>query len=1118
MRKQLFCVLLSAGCVYADSTWTGSGADSNWSNVVNWAENQVPSGGLLSFGGSARLTNTNNLTDLSVSGLLFSSGAGGFSLGGNPLTIRGFIKNNSTSSQTVGMPLTLNGDLLLTVPGTGNLNLTNTISGSGNLYRSGNGSVSLYAPNTFTGDIYHSNSWFLVGNSQALGNPSNVFYQLNYDTSLLVLDSNVTIPNKLVMFGSQNNGALVSQNAKTNTITGTLVTTNQFRALANGGSVLHIKGGVEALGTGNNLFVLNANDNGEIRFSDKPLIMPYRQFYADAGIVTLAVAGNQWASLMKAGSTLRLDVPNCLPGDKAVNIGIGYAQLGTIDLNGNDQIFGGLYGINDPTKGLTLVKSDTPAVLTVNQVASGNTSSYDGNFAGALGIVKVGSLDLIVTGTNCTHTGPLTIGQGVVAVKSVGPVGVGTGSFNPQQLVISNNATFRLASYTGIASNQVLPATHGVWVPSGTGTVEVVSARELRVDGPVGGAGTLNKTGGGSLLLRGGFNGDKMVVSAGSVRMSTQMTEPVSVLSGASFGYQLSTSPVTAESLIPAGSTFASGSLIALDASQTLGQFLQVDGVFSDQSGNSVGLEKVNAGTVLLTGASTYTGETRISGGTLRINSFPLNDEASPIGIASTNSGVAKLNFAGGTLEYAGLTNVITYRLFTRSSGQWAQICVTNAGTTLWIANYQRSNGILIKTGEGTLRLTRDNAQGSGANISGGPNYILGGVLETAADDVSTGRFRIQQNIGLAESSGPAIRFGDGGTLRYDIPLQLMTHGARQLVDYVGTSRRGIIENGLTICAPDGEPGNTITFAINDGADDIDFVTKSTLNPYPGATGYSSILKTGDGTWKTAGSGCRGAFTIRAGRMLVSGDITASGVGSPLGTSTNRYGVLLGDSLTVSTNRPSVIYDGAASSFSYVRGTYVHTNAYAQIGSVSNIAVTINANIGLDGILGFYSATLGNTFAVNCALNGIGGIAKTGPGVVNLNVANGYAGSTIVESGTLRVNADGAVPNGRNLVLNGGYLNLNGRIVSFGTLTVGGDASIDAAQGLVFADSSSTAWNGKLTFANRTKAKIYFGTTASGLTATQVAKIAVPAGCQKLKMGVDGELIFVPKGSLVTVR
>ena len=213
-----------------------------------------------------------------------------------------------------------------------------------------------------------------------------------------------------------------------------------------------------------------------------------------------------------------------------------------------------------------------------------------------------------------------------------------------------------------------------------------------------------------------------------------------------------------------------------------------------------------------------------------------------------------------------------------------------------------------------------------------------------------------------------------------------------------------------------------------------------------------------------------------------------------------------------------VAYDGTAASFSYRRGTQVNPNAYAQIGSVSNVAVTIDAEFKNDGILGFYSATLNDSFAVNCTVSGTGGLAKTGPGIVNLNIANTYEGRTLIEAGTLKVNADGAIPNGRNLVLNGGTLHLNGRTVSFGTLTLGGSATIDAAKGLVFSDSSAIAWSGQLTFANRTKEKIYFGSSATGLTETQLGMITVPAGYREVKMNPDGELIFVPNATLMILR
>ncbi len=1118
MRKQFLCVLLSAGCVYADSTWTGSGTDAYWSNVVNWAENQVPSGGLLSFGGNAKLTNTNDVTGLAVNGFSFLAGAGAFTLDGGEVAVGTSVVNSSSNAQRVKLPLNFTGQA--EISGASSIYLDGTLRGAG-FMKKGNGTLYVAGDTTgMTGPVAVSNKLVQVSGGTN-GFPGGIAVSYDQDAGL-ALNSAAVIAGAVTVYGkSSGSYAVESQGAglqTTNTIAGKMVVAGQIRLGINSSatSVMHIRGGIEDVTAGDSaIFVLNSN-RGEIRVSDKPVNFSNRIWYQDNGLVTIAVTGNNWSWMRRSGGETRLDVTNGLPVGKAVQL----FGAGVLNLNGCDQQIGNLYGWYDPVP--ALIKSQAPAMLTVTQ---GADASYIANFDGAVTLRKLGNSSLYLCGTNNTQTGKLIVDAGRLGVDRMNGLGAVPAETVPDIITIGNGATFLyqdLASVQAVYSTncpaaETLQATQGITVPSGTGYLRIGTGRKLTVASQISGGGTLTKNGDGMLVISPALLGVPVTVTAGTLELSAPSdgTRAITVNATGSLAFAPETNLVAVSDLNLQNITFADGSILAIDSSRAPNQYLTVQGVIANPaSGASLRVDKIGAGTALLSDSNTFTGGVWIKEGTLSVSTFPLNDEPSPLGIATT-SGVAKLCFAGGTLEYAGLADVITYRLFTRAAGQWAQICVSNAATRLWIANYQRSNGILIKTGEGTLRLTRD-AVGTGANIGGGPNYILGGILESANDDVATGRLKIQQNIGTPESSGPAVRFGDGAVLRYDMPLQIMTHGARQLVDYVGTSRRATMESGWTICGPDGEPGNTITFAINDGSDVIDFVTKGGLNRY-GTNGYTSIVKSGDGTWKISTGTWRGATTIRAGRILVPDSIPGSGASCSIGISTNRYGVVLGDSLTGPTNRPSLIYDGTAASFSYGRGTYVHTNAYAQLGSVSNIAVTVNADIGLDGILGFYSATLGNTFAVNCALNGIGGIAKTGPGVVNLNAANGYAGSTIVEAGTLRVNADGAIPNGRNLVLNGGYLNLNGRTVAFGTLTVGGEALIDAAQGLVFADSSSTAWNGKMTFANRTKAKIYFGSTASGLTAAQLAKITVTAGYQKVKMGSDGELIFVPKGTLMTL-
>ncbi len=85
-----------------ERTWTGAGADANWSTADNWDGSVPVSGDPLVFNGSARQINTNDLPDLSVLSVTFNNG--GFTLYGNALT-------NNTAITNLAGTNTLSGDL-----------------------------------------------------------------------------------------------------------------------------------------------------------------------------------------------------------------------------------------------------------------------------------------------------------------------------------------------------------------------------------------------------------------------------------------------------------------------------------------------------------------------------------------------------------------------------------------------------------------------------------------------------------------------------------------------------------------------------------------------------------------------------------------------------------------------------------------------------------------------------------------------------------------------------------------------------------------------------------------------------------------------------------------------
>lgn len=107
-------VLLLASPVFAQftKTWDGGGSDNNWTTGQNWTDDAAPGSpqGNVNFAGSTRLTPNNNFG--SYSGgfrIFFNSGAGAFTLNGNPIKFydwggaRALIQNDSANTQTLNL-------------------------------------------------------------------------------------------------------------------------------------------------------------------------------------------------------------------------------------------------------------------------------------------------------------------------------------------------------------------------------------------------------------------------------------------------------------------------------------------------------------------------------------------------------------------------------------------------------------------------------------------------------------------------------------------------------------------------------------------------------------------------------------------------------------------------------------------------------------------------------------------------------------------------------------------------------------------------------------------------------------------------------------------------------
>ena len=115
--------------------WTGGGANNNWSTAGNWNNNAVPIfPHSVTFAGSSRLNNNNDLSGLTISSLTFDSAAGAFTVGGDDITLTGSLGFNGNPAtpvtQTVNLNLAWTGSETIDTPSNGNLTLGGDITSS----------------------------------------------------------------------------------------------------------------------------------------------------------------------------------------------------------------------------------------------------------------------------------------------------------------------------------------------------------------------------------------------------------------------------------------------------------------------------------------------------------------------------------------------------------------------------------------------------------------------------------------------------------------------------------------------------------------------------------------------------------------------------------------------------------------------------------------------------------------------------------------------------------------------------------------------------------------------------------------------------------------------------
>jgi autotransporter-associated beta strand protein len=164
------------------SIWTGGGVNNNWSANANWSNNAAPifpTG--LTFAGSTRLANSNDLTGVTASGITFDSAAGAFVLDGNDLTLAGDIGFNGDPAtpvtQTINLNLALSASETIDTPTNGNLTLGGDLTSSvdTSLIKLDSGTLTLGGTNTIQSWDLNGGTTMLTGNTTINGDGGRIY-------------------------------------------------------------------------------------------------------------------------------------------------------------------------------------------------------------------------------------------------------------------------------------------------------------------------------------------------------------------------------------------------------------------------------------------------------------------------------------------------------------------------------------------------------------------------------------------------------------------------------------------------------------------------------------------------------------------------------------------------------------------------------------------------------------------------------------------------------------------------------------------------------------------------------------------------------------------------------
>jgi autotransporter-associated beta strand protein len=1040
------------------------------SSAVSVTFSTFPSIAGLSFNNSGstslKSVGTGRTITLGTGGITVASSAGPVSLGGASSEALSVLLNgtqtwtNDSSSllNVVNGINTVSSDATLTIAGSGSTKLGSVVSGSTGrriaIVKQGAGVLMLTANNTYSGGFTLSEGtlMFDFSSTSQLGTGTFTILGGAIDSNLANLTRTLAATpqawNGDFAFLGSTVGGNLNMGTGTVTLGGTRTVTNDS------GNILTVGGGINDGGNGYGLTKSGTGRlilTGSSSYTGPTTISAGRLQIGSSGTIG-SIAASSTVSIA-SGAVLAFSRTDDYGGAFANRItGAGSLSLvsgGTLTLSNPSNDFSG--GITFPLGGgAAVLQVNTPGALgtgpltnsgsgtlrfqTTGTIANtlgtdlfytgvldtqSNAITLSGSTTGGGTFRKVGSGTLTLAGT--TNTPDFNIAAGMLRLDEAGQLGTSgtyTGAISG-----SSGAIFEYASSANTAwTSQTALAGGIVFRKMGSGTVSLLGYNI---------SGTANvELSEGTIVLGQGYAmpTGTLTINGGSLDVTTNLgnvANNAQVWNG-DFAF-LGTNTLN----------LGTGT-VSLGGNRTVtvsGSSLTVGGPIGD-GGSGYGLTKSGPGTLVLSGSSSYSGPTTVTGGTLTVsNTFALG------------SGTAALNVNGGVLSITSTIGFSRSGPITLAGGTIASGTFTNTGSALDARSGAISSVLagtlgLAKTTSGTVAL-------SGANtFSGGVALSAGQLNLNAAGALGTGTFTITGGV-LGNSAASSVSTNTANAHRWNSDFS-----------FAGPSALTLGSGTVTLGAT-----RTVT------------VTSSTLTvgiPITGAAGFG-LTKAGPGTLVLSGSnGYTGPTTVNEGVLTISGTNTGAGqtavnggrlnLVAPAGLYNGNTASWTKENITVGSGGVLSVRTGTGN-FTTANVTTLLTNLGGLGGAVNNNGLLAGSAIGFDTTLG--TGTVANVIADSTGPGGGAiGLVKYGANTLLLTGSSTYTGTTSITAGTLRIGTTGRIAgpiaNAAALLISHTSVSLPGQITGTGALTTSGTGTVTLSNASSVFDGPVTIPGGAL--------------------------------------------------------